>query len=96
MTPVNVEKRRNVLMNHEFVELASLKPRQRATIAFLDTTHPMVGRLLEMGVTPGVAVEMVRLAPLGDPAEYRIGDSHLLLRKQEAMFIKVCHVNECS
>jgi Fe2+ transport system protein FeoA len=93
MILANVGKRRNALMDHEFSLLSDLKPSQRATIAYVDNSSATVQRLLEMGVTPGVSVEMMRDAPLGDPMEFRIGDSHLLLRKQEAALIKVCHVS---
>jgi ferrous iron transport protein A len=41
-------------------------------------------RLLEMGLTPGAAVRVVRFAPLGDPMDVEIRGYHLSLRKSEA------------
>ena len=46
-------------------------------------------RLLEMGITKGTAVEVVRFAPLGDPIDIRIRGYHLSLRKKEAENITV-------
>lgn len=41
-------------------------------------------RLLDMGLTKGAAVEMVRNSPLGDPVEYLVRRYRLSLRKSEA------------
>jgi ferrous iron transport protein A len=41
-------------------------------------------RLLEMGLTPGASVRVVRFAPLGDPIDVEIRGYHLSLRKSEA------------
>lgn len=46
-------------------------------------------RLLEMGVTRGSPIELVRFAPLGDPIDIKIRGYHLSLRRQEAEAIKV-------
>ena len=46
-------------------------------------------RLLEMGVTTGSVVEVIRLAPFGDPLEFRIKGYHLSIRKEEAGRIRV-------
>ena len=45
---------------------------------------PACRRLAEMGFTPGVAVEVVRVAPLGDPVEVRLRGYHLSLRADQA------------
>ncbi len=41
-------------------------------------------RLLEMGLTPGCRVRVVRFAPLGDPIDVEVRGYHLSLRKHEA------------
>ena len=41
-------------------------------------------RLLEMGVVPGVEVEIIGKAPLGDPIEIIVRGYKLTLRKDEA------------
>jgi ferrous iron transport protein A len=45
-----------------------------------DTRH----RLMEMGLTPGAEVRVVRFAPLGDPVDVEVRGYHLSLRKHEA------------
>lgn len=46
-------------------------------------------RLMEMGFVPGAHVEVIRVAPLGDPVEYRIKGYHISLRAAEAKLISV-------
>ncbi len=41
-------------------------------------------RLLDMGVTPGAEVTLVKRAPLGDPLEVTLRGYSLSLRKSEA------------
>jgi Fe2+ transport system protein FeoA len=41
-------------------------------------------RLLEMGMTPGCRVRLVRVAPLGDPLDFELRGYHLSLRREEA------------
>ena len=47
------------------------------------------GRLMEMGLVPGTPVEVVRLAPLGDPMDLRVRGFHLSVRKAEAAHVIV-------
>jgi ferrous iron transport protein A len=44
---------------------------------------------MEMGLFEGEEVEVLALAPLGDPLEIRLGDSRLSLRRGEAARIAV-------
>lgn len=41
-------------------------------------------RLMEMGLTPGTLLRVVRFAPLGDPIDVEVRGYHLSLRKHEA------------
>ena len=56
-------------------------------------SYPKAGaaylRLREMGVLPGTAVTLVRVAPMGDPIEIKIRGYHLTLRKSEAEHVLV-------
>lgn len=47
------------------------------------------GRLLEMGLTPGVEVRVVGATPWGDPIELEVRHYRLSLRKSEAMMVEV-------
>ena len=40
-------------------------------------------RLLDMGLTRGALIEVIRRAPLGDPIEFLIKNYHLTLRKKD-------------
>ena len=42
-----------------------------------------------MGVTPGVIIKVIKVAPLGDPIEVNIRGYELSLRKAEAEQIQI-------
>ena len=72
------------------VSLNILQPGERAIIAKLNTLAPRVRqRLLELGMTRGSLVELVRVAPMGDPLEVEIKGYRLSLRRVEAEAILV-------
>lgn len=41
-------------------------------------------RLLDMGLIPGTAVEVIKTAPLGDPIQIRLRGYELTMRKADA------------
>jgi ferrous iron transport protein A len=69
--------------------LAKLAPGSRGRITAVGAIGPMRRRLMDMGVLPGVEVEVQKVAPLGDPIEVRIRSYSLSLRKSEAEGIAV-------
>ena len=42
-----------------------------------------------MGVVPGSEIEVVRVAPLGDPVEFKLKGYHLSVRREEAEAVLV-------
>ncbi len=46
-------------------------------------------RILDMGLTPGTLVDVIRRAPLGDPVEFKLKGYNLTLRKKEAETVLV-------
>ena len=46
-------------------------------------------RLMEMGVIPGVGVQVVKAAPFGDPIEIRVRGYSLAMRRSEADAVEV-------
>jgi ferrous iron transport protein A len=44
---------------------------------------------MELGLTIGTPVEVVRFAPLGDPVEIKVRGSKLSLRRHEAELVQV-------
>ena len=70
--------------------LKDLKPGQQGTVAAIGTTGPMKRRIMDMGITPGVVVKVVKVAPLGNPVEVNVRGYELSLRKEEAQQIELC------
>lgn len=69
--------------------LDQLSPGQHAEVVGLAGSDSLVQRLYELGLIEGERVELVAVAPLGDPLEIRFGHSRLSLRKAEAAGIRV-------
>lgn len=69
--------------------LSELKPKERGTIVKVGGHGLVRRRILDMGVVPGTEVEVVKVAPLGDPVALLIRGYHLSLRKEEAREIFV-------
>ncbi len=67
--------------------LADVAPGESARIVKVGGSA--AGRLMDMGVTRGAKVKVVRVAPLGDPIEVDIRGYRLSLRKAEAQAIDV-------
>ena len=67
--------------------LKDLKPGQSGVVEGIGKKGPLRRRLMDMGVTPGVKVEVIKVAPLGDPIEINIRGYELSLRKDEAQNI---------
>lgn len=71
------------------ITLDKLKPGQKACIVRLGGAGPLRRRIMDMGITTGCNLEVERLAPLGDPMEFKIRGYHLSLRREEAASIHV-------
>lgn len=71
------------------MKLKELDPGQSAKIISIGQKGPLRKRLMDMGVTPGVRVKVIKVAPLGDPIEINIRGYELSLRKNEAEQINV-------
>ena len=69
--------------------LADLAVGRRGVVHAFRCAGPLMQRLLEMGLTRGTPVEVIRLAPLGDPLEIRLRGYYLSLRKAEARLIEI-------
>ena len=67
--------------------LKDLKPGQFGVVESIGQKGPIRRRLMDMGVTPGVKVEVIKVAPLGDPIDINIRGYELSLRKDEAQNI---------
>ena len=71
------------------VFLSQMSVGQKGEILKLIGEGEICHRLLEMGLTTGATIEVVRFAPLGDPIDIKIRGYHLSLRRHEAEAIFV-------
>ena len=71
------------------VSLLALPARQGARITGFELPSERRARLLEMGLTTGTEIQLIRVAPLGDPVEIEVRGYRLSLRKREAKGIRV-------
>jgi len=69
--------------------LDHLTPGQIGKVKKLGGDGAIRRRLMDMGITNGVAITMVKASPLGDPIEYRVRGYRLSLRKAEAQMIEI-------
>jgi Fe2+ transport system protein FeoA len=69
--------------------LADLALRRLARVVSVGGEGALRRRLMEMGLLPGTSVEVVRVAPLGDPIEVRLRGYSLSLRRADARSIDV-------
>jgi len=70
--------------------LSALQPGERGKVVQLGGGDPdATRRLMDLGVIRGTSVEVIRVAPLGDPMEVRLRGFMLTLRRSEAEHITV-------
>lgn len=60
----------------------------------LPDSAPFRRKLLAMGITPGCKINVIRVAPLGDPLEIKTRGFYLCLRRSEAATISVIEVEK--
>ena len=70
--------------------LSDLERGQKAIVLdFHNDNAVLRRRLLDMGITKGVEIEIKKIAPLGDPVEVGVLSYRLSLRKAEASVLKL-------
>lgn len=69
--------------------LDKLIPGVKASIVKIQLKGTVRRKLMDMGLVPGSKIEVIRVAPLGDPIEFSIKGYNLSIRKQEASNIVV-------
>ena len=69
--------------------LRDLKPGETAKVGAINAEGAFKRRIMDMGITTGVSIKLVKVAPLGDPVEVTVRGYQLSLRKDEAASIQV-------
>lgn len=60
-----------------------------ARILEVDGDDGVAVRLMEMGLTEGEEIQLLRFAPLGDPIEYSLRGYRISLRSTEARRVRI-------
>ncbi|MGH1471717.1 MAG: FeoA family protein [Cellvibrionaceae bacterium] len=67
----------------------------RCRVVDIDNNNAeILNRLYALGVFPGVTIEVLRFAPLGDPIQLKVGRTLISIRKSEAEVIRVDMLSE--
>jgi len=73
----------------DHLPLSALKPGEAGRVQLVQANGAIRQRLLDMGMLPGVLIEVERTAAAGDPIWIRLHGYQLSLRRQEARAIQV-------
>ncbi|MCH5352354.1 MAG: ferrous iron transport protein A [Acutalibacter sp.] len=69
--------------------LKDAKVGQTVTVVRLCGEGPVRRRIMDMGITKGVEIQVRKVAPLGDPMELNLRGYELSVRKADAEMIEV-------
>ncbi|WP_297437373.1 FeoA family protein [uncultured Clostridium sp.] len=61
----------------------------RVRVRGLEKGSNVKRRLLDMGVTPGIEIEIIGMAPMGDPINIELRGYKLTIRRNEAKAILI-------
>ena len=69
--------------------LKDVKIGETAIVTKLNGMGALRRRIMDMGITPGVKMRVIKVAPFGDPIEVNVRGYELSLRKEEAQQIEM-------
>lgn len=69
--------------------LGDLSAGERARVERIEGGGALRRRMMDMGIVPGVELEVVRRAPLGGPLQVRLKGYYLAMRREECARIIV-------
>ena len=81
-------------MKPSIVSLKSLSDGESGVVERIELTGATKRRLIEMGITPGPRVGVLKRAPLGDPIEILLRGFSLTIRGEDAEKILVAEVRK--
>lgn len=73
------------------ISLTQLKKGEIATIVDVNIDEIPL-KLVEMGCLPGNSIQLIQIAPLGDPLYFNINDSHVAIRLETVKQISIIKV----
>jgi len=80
--------------NQNLVSIVDLKERNKGKVSFIRGDHKVIRRLLDMGITIGAIIRVMKVAPLCGPVEVAVRGSKLALGHDIASNVFVEAVDE--
>jgi len=80
-------------MENNYLKLSEIPTGEECVIVKVHGHGSFRNRIVEMGFVKGEKVTVVKNAPLHDPIEYKLMDSHISLRRSEARLIEVVRIS---
>ena len=71
------------------MDLAQVSIDESVRIVQVRGRGPLRRRLLDMGLTPGTRITVIKFAPFGDPVVISLRGYELSIRKQDAALVSV-------
>lgn len=81
-------------MENHFLRLSDVPTGEACVIVKVHGHGSFRNRIVEMGFVKGEKVSVIKNAPLRDPIEYKIMDTHISLRRSESELIEVVNLSE--
>lgn len=69
--------------------LTEVEPGKEYKVVKLQDTGATRRRIMDMGITKGTPIKILKVAPLGDPVDLTVRGYHLSLRKDDLNKIEV-------
>lgn len=69
--------------------LKEVKPGMSVRVLVIRGEGPVKRRIMDMGITKGVVMEVRKVAPLGDPVEITVRGYELSVRRHDAEIVEV-------
>jgi ferrous iron transport protein A len=73
------------------MNLADIQVGQIVTVEHVGGESSFRRRLMELGLVPGTRVELLAVAPLGDPLEFLVRGCSLSIRRSEARDVAIAN-----
>lgn len=81
-------------MENQYKRLSDISTGEECVIVKVHGHGSFRNRIVEMGFVKGEKVTVIKNAPLRDPIEYKLMDSHISLRRSEARLIEVVNISQ--
>ncbi|WP_414468806.1 DtxR family transcriptional regulator [Methanobacterium sp. ACI-7] len=83
--------------NQNLISILDLKEENKGKVSFIRGDYNVIRRLLDMGITIGAIISVIKVAPLGGPVEVAVRGSKLAIGHDIAsnVFVEACEEAGC-